>query len=573
MNWTQLKMVLWLRWRLTRNQFARKGKVNAVIAVVAIVLGLCVAVGAGIGGIFGGMFALANATPRHAMLTWDSIVCIFLFMWLIGVLTELQRSETIDLARLLHLPVTLEGVFFINYIVSHLTMSIIFFVPVMLGLCIGLVLGKGLTMLLMFPLVLTFVFMVTALTYCLRGWLIALMVNPRRRRNIMVFITLFVILLGQAPNLYFNVYLRHRGNQGHKSQGLQKAQPDAIPEGFVNAHAYVPFLWLPKGAMELTDGNVMPAVAGSLGAFLLGSFGLAWAYRSTMRFYTGKEKAKAIPVRQVVVNGKPGVVPKNFIEKQVPFVSEDVAALTLAFFRSMIRAPEIRIALFTNFVIIIVLVAWAFSNSLKNVPERFMIFSGTAGVAFTFFGLIQMMFNQFGMDREGFRALVLSPMSRRDVLLAKNLSFAPFIFTLGMTMLIILHFVLKMPALAVLAGVFQLGVMFLLLSLAGNFVSALVPYRITAGSLKPTKPPPKVILLMLLTQLLFPVVMVPVAFPPVIGILSENFGFSAASVDAACSLLLLGVAVFLYKAMLNTLGNFLEEREQKILMVVAQEGE
>ena len=37
---------------------------------------------------------------------------------------------------------------------------------------------------LLLPLVLGFVFMVTAWTYCVRGWLAALMVNKRRRRAI-----------------------------------------------------------------------------------------------------------------------------------------------------------------------------------------------------------------------------------------------------------------------------------------------------------------------------------------------------------------------------------------------------
>ena len=36
MNWEQLKTILWLRWRLTRNQWARSGGVlGAIIAVLA----------------------------------------------------------------------------------------------------------------------------------------------------------------------------------------------------------------------------------------------------------------------------------------------------------------------------------------------------------------------------------------------------------------------------------------------------------------------------------------------------------------------------------------------------------
>ena len=133
---------------------------------------------------------------------------MFLFFWMIGLLAELQRSETIDLQRLMHLPVALGQMFVINYLVSHFTLSIILAVPVMLGLGIGLVVARGPEMLLLIPLALSMVFMITAWTYCLRGWLAAMMSNPRRRRTIIMGITMVFILLSQGPNLYFNVLNR-----------------------------------------------------------------------------------------------------------------------------------------------------------------------------------------------------------------------------------------------------------------------------------------------------------------------------------------------------------------------------
>ncbi len=60
-------------------------------------------------------------------------------------------------------------------------------------------------MLLLLPLVFGFFFMVTAWTYCLRGWLAALMVNKRRRRAIIVGVTMAFMLLAQLPNLLINV--------------------------------------------------------------------------------------------------------------------------------------------------------------------------------------------------------------------------------------------------------------------------------------------------------------------------------------------------------------------------------
>ncbi len=523
MNWSQLKTVLWLRWRLTRNQFARRGGLNAAISIIALIVGSWAAAGFGVGGFFAGWLALSKAPPVWTLLVWDIIIGVFLFVWMIGVLTEIQRSETIDLARLLHLPISLQGVFFINYVVSLVTFSMVLFFPAMMGICLGLLVAKGAKMVLMLPLVLSFIFMLTTWTYCLRGWLITLMVNPRRRRNVIMIITLSVVLLGQAPNLYFNVYLRFNGNQHHHS-GIHKNNQlslENLPPSWLTAHGYVPVLWVPNGAKALAEGEVMPALLGSLGAFLLGALGLARAYRTTMRFYTGQEKAKAVPVKTKTLpsGGQTLAIPSTLIEKRIPFVSEDVAGLTLALFRSLTRAPEIRIALFTNFLVIIILFAIVFSETMKKIPPQFQLFCATGAVAFTFFGLMQSMFNQFGSDRDGFRALVLSPTRRRDVLLAKNLSYSPFAIGLGATLLLLLLFVLHLSPWVVVAALFQLVAMFLLMSLAGNLISILVPYRVGAGSLKPTKPPAKVIFLILITQMLFPVSMVPIAIPPLVGII------------------------------------------------------
>src|SRR5690606_16860758 len=117
------------------------------------------------------------------------------------LITELQRSESIDLQRLMHLPVHLGQIFVVNYAASHMAVSVLLFVPAMLGLSIGLALSRGPRMLLLIPLALSLVLMVTAWTYYLRGWLATLMTNPRRRRAIVMGLSMGFILLVQAPNI------------------------------------------------------------------------------------------------------------------------------------------------------------------------------------------------------------------------------------------------------------------------------------------------------------------------------------------------------------------------------------
>src|SRR5207247_1499819 len=56
-------------------------------------------------------------------------------------------------------------------------------------------------MLVVLPLVAAFALAVTALTYQFQGWLASMMVNPRRRRTVIVLLTAGFILLFQLPNL------------------------------------------------------------------------------------------------------------------------------------------------------------------------------------------------------------------------------------------------------------------------------------------------------------------------------------------------------------------------------------
>ena len=60
-------------------------------------------------------------------------------------------------------------------------------------------------------------------------------------------------------------------------------------------------------------------------------------------------------------------------------------------------------------------------------------------MAFVLFGVVQLMSNQFGFDRDGFRVFVLSAARRRDILLGKNLSFAPLVLGMAAIVLVVLQ--------------------------------------------------------------------------------------------------------------------------------------
>jgi hypothetical protein len=581
MDASQLRTIIWLRWRLSRNQWSRGGLFNAVLTMIVAVAFLVLGIVCGIAGVLVGFFLLAEASPVKLLVAWDVFAGLFLFVWMIGLVSEIQRSETIDISRMLHLPISLKDIFFVNYLASHLTLSIILFLPLMLGLCLGLILGRGGFMIGLVPVVLGFVFMISAWTYCLRGWLVTLMMNKRRRRAIIAGVTFGFILLTQVP--YMISHLQHdrkqRGSETTQSAPTDEqtmARPDTpdkktLPRVVLLAHHFVPFLWVGNGAMSLAQGNVWPAVLGTVGGFGIGALGLRRAYRSTLRFYQGQAISKRTVKK---AKAEKPVGGRTFLEKQLPGVPEEAAASALAFFRAYSRAPEVKMSLVTNFVMLLVFGVMIFVRRSATIGDDVKPFIATGSIVFMFLGMSQLVYNQFGFDRSGFRTLVLLPAPRKYILLGKNIAFLPTVCGIGFVLLVLVKIAMNISLIVVLAGGLQLLAAFLLLSMMGNLYSVLVPYRVASGSLKPTKTSTKTSLLIFVSRLLFPTIMAPIFLPAAMGLLwSRVVWLPAEPTNLFFSVALLGLLVFFYRLSLNPLGNLLQKREKDILQVVTQEVE
>ena len=576
MNWEQMKAIVWLRWRLSKNRFARGGSLNAALSVVVMALLLIGGVAAGAVGFLAGAFGVAGLEPEILLLVWDGMLLGFLLFWLGGLMAEIQRSESIDLAKLFHLPVTLQQVFVFNYVASHLTPAIIFFLPGMMGLCLGLTIGVGFRMALLIPLVLGSVFMITAWTYCLRGWLAALMVNKRRRRAIMVWVTLGFVLLSQLPNLLINTHLF--GKFGFSPVGLRaggtrrNGQGLELPERVLQAHVLVPIGWVGYGAMHLRQSNPWPAVGGTVGGFLIGALGIFRAYRMTIRFYQSAEgKSRVRKQANKAVRRTQGEL---LVARRLPWVSDDTAALALATLRSLLRAPELKMAFIMPLVMIVALCSIQFTRPKGAPPEALAAFAATAAAALAAFSFLQLMSNAFGLDRNGFRALVLLPTRRQHILLAKNLAFFPFIGAVGLILLLLAKFFVHMAWQGFLAGVIQIPLTFLLFSLLFNLTSIYAPYRLGAGTLQAKKPKAIVFLASFVSMLVTPFVLAPAFIPPLLQLLLSYVGGLAwLPVNLLASLAMLALVGWLYRIVLPIQGRLLQRREQYILQEVTEEAE
>jgi hypothetical protein len=322
--------------------------------------------------------------------------------------------------------------------------------------------------------------------------------------------------------------------------------------------------------MSLATGNIWPAVLGAAGGFGIGALGLRRAYRSTLRFYQGQTAGKRS--KQKAKAEKLAGDSKNLIEKQLPWIPEQAAASAMAFFRCLMRAPEVKMMLATNFIMLLIFGTMIFVKRSANIGESFKPLIATGAVVFMCLGLSQLMYNLFGFDRAGFRQLVLLPTPRKQILLGKNLAFLPIALGTGVILLIFIKVVMDISFVIVIAACLQLLAAFLMLSMVGNMISILVPYRIAAGSLKPTKSSTKTGVLIFLSRMFFPMIVAPIFFPPAMGLLFSRFSLlPAAPVNLLFSAGLSALLVLFYRLSLGPLGELLQRREKEILEIVTKE--
>jgi hypothetical protein len=610
-NWAHLKTFLWLRWRLVVNRNRRAGSASVILQTIFTIIMLVVGVVAFIAGVLVGALALPKASPGAFMLAWDGVVVAFVLFWMGELLVELQRSELLSLEKFLHLPVSLGTAFLINYIGSLSSVGALLFLPLMLGLAIGLVFGKGPSMLLLFPLIAAFALMVTALTHQFRGWLASLMVNQRRRRTIISVATLAFILLVQTPNLIGFLTGQWgpgvRRNNRKVAVEVQKLDQELAEQKITleehdrrvrelrgparedtwqniqqTARVFnqvIPLGWLPYGAAEATESRFLPGFLAIAGLTLIGAASLRRSYTTTLRLYTGQFNAgsSTAPPRPVSTSAPAPRTVKGsaaFLEKSLPWLSEQASAIAFANFRAITRAPEAKLMLLSPIMMVVVFGGMFFRSGDTLPPELVRPLMASGAFAFIFLMMLNMMGNQFSFDRTGFRTFVLSPAPRKDILLGKNLSMAPFM--VGFMLIVVLLFQYRFPMRLdhLIALVAQMIPMYLVFCLIGNMLSIIAPMPTASGSMKPVKPKAVTILIHVLFVFIFPLGLAPTLIP--LGIeflLSLSQTLPWFPVYMVLAIVECALVLWLYPLALKSQGEFLQRRERRILEIVTTKTE
>lgn len=621
MNIRHFNALVLLRWRLRINQIKKGGFENAIL------LGLfAVAAGLGVIAVFAGSFAagyygLSKAPATIQMFIWDGAVFMMLIFFGIGVLIDLQRSESLSIEKFLHLPVSLSDAFVINYLSSLSSLCMLAFTPMCLGAVLGWALATGPMPLLLIPAVLAFLFMVTALIYQFQGWLATLMTNKRTRRTVIVVVTMAFVLMCQLPNLV-NVVAMNRAGRLTKnaapvddipkrvaevnqefaekkitfaererrvrdisSEGIKRQQERtertlarvAEIAGIVNLA--VPFGWLPLSASRLAGGVLFAPLLATAGLGSIGGLCLWRAYRTTVLFRTGAlDRRKKLPKRAEEAPHAPaapgfatvGAAPAgSILDREIRGLSEPAAATFLGGFISLWRLPEAKMIFISPIILLLVMGFTGFQQAGRlGEYGRYLVASGA--MAFVLLMFTPVMGNTFALDRSGFRTYVLSPASRSSILIGKNLAAAPFAGGIALIALIVIQSLAPMRLDLVIAIIPQFFTMYCIYCVLANGLSIAAPMALAPGSLKARSPKPIPIVL----QLLFSMVIMPSLALAILPLGAEyvlrKFGYASdlpvcLALNAVCSMAAYGI----YRLLLLAEGRWLAVSERRILDVVA----
>lgn len=411
-----------LRWRLFLRAWTLKKTVSSIIVVtfyatlVIFLSGLATV----------GFYALAahGLGKADSLAGWLALMDIpaglFALLWMWGLLLELQRSDLLDLKKFMHLPVSPGMIHGINFTASLAGPLVLGSIPPLLGLLAGLGQRYGWGGVLPGAAVAAgFIVMLEAWAHYFRGWMALVMEDKRKRQLVFAVLPLTFVLLAQLPSL-----LSHLLREGMDAEDTALLMQGEAGRWFEEGHAVVPLGWAALGLRAAADGNAAGVLSVLALQGLVTALGLGLGLRSTLAYYAGEASNGKAARKAAATPETPDALPVTL--RPLPLLNGETAALVRTFFHSNLRHPAIRIQLIMPLCVGALLFAMYQSGAYGGLQGNERMWMPTALIVWPFLNFAVPLLNVFGNDGNGFRGLLLLPAPRRTFLLAKHLSFLPF---------------------------------------------------------------------------------------------------------------------------------------------------
>jgi hypothetical protein len=563
---SQLRTLIWLKWRLFRNAMrSRRAKINQAASILgslaALVFAIVVALGLGIATYAilseSGVAQLAQvraASRSTAKLPEASFILFLIFAFLYMLWATLPLSigggSQFDPGRLLMYPISLKKLFAIDLVSELASLSSLFAVPAIFAMAIGAGLATGSL----------FKALVAAALAILLGiafakWLttsIGSLLKRRRTRGetLLAFIGAIAGLSGAFIGQLWPIIIKHSEWFDVLRWTPPGAVATAMSDGLTPRGSSVYFLSL----------TVLAAYTVVL---IVATFWIA--QRSVLGAGEAKGRKKETETVQT----------EAYTGWSLPLVSSDLSALIEKESRYALRNAQLKMLALMP----LILLAVRFMNARRGIgrtgslapdsAERvhhFMHYGdpliATGGVLYVFMIISGLACNAFAFDGAGLRTLILSPVQRRKILISKNVVISTVCLVFSTLLLIVNQIVFRDLTLPKITFVFLSFLIFAaFMSVVGNWFSISFPRQMKFGK--------RMNVSGVAGLLLLPLVLL-MAVPPFIAIMA-GFLTSSLLVEYVTLAAFASFALLLYFPLVSFQGSSLERHELEILEAVSKD--
>jgi len=361
-------------------------------------------------------------------------------------------------------------------------------------------------------------------------------------------------------------------------QAANKVALDKLISQVRLANLLVPPFWLAGSIDSILSGNLHVLWLTPM-MLLVAWLSLRSNYRATMRFYKGETDARAATTsrraKEDLAIGKSVAARRSkWIDFGLPGLHDETNAVLGLTWQSMLRAPEVKLYLLLPFISPFILFGALQAWKIPPVDE---LKAGLVVVAsaFTMLMAAGLISNQFGFDRTGFRAFVLSPIRRDRILLARNIAIAPFLLIQSTLLAIAVSVYFGFSFDKLFCSVILTAAMLPTFCLLMNLMSILTPFALAAGSIQPQQFNFIPLMTNMGLSMFLPVIVGFTLMPLGLEWLMDQAVSSTRWFPFALLLSVpwVGFSFWLYALVIPWQGKLLARREQEILRVVTSKAE
>ena len=485
-NRSYIGAVIWLRWKLWRRRWHRQGPLLRAIGVLGTIIAIPLCLLSSLLALGLGVIILPSASPANIAISWVVLVSLFIYMRIMGLWISLQQDDGLALDRLLHLPIRFNTVFYINFLMSQISISNLLFLPAFFGLAIACIFVLSPGNVVLIPAVLSLAVCLGALMHQFHNWLLLSMVNKRKRMVWAYLLFLLVVGLAQVPNLYIAFSDRQTTTERTDSQTEMivseivrehSVEDENSDERSMEANRVPPNHWSRGWILTAsTRDSFLPwwTITSTFCLLGLAFFSLRRSYQSTLaRYRNGQDVSKKASSR---------TMREPQAKRDLGFGNSPVIAVFGVTIKSWVRSAYGKMVLLSPVILLMLLPVLLLRFPALIEPQLLpLLLIGIVAFIGAPAGLVC---NLFAFDRLGFRLYLFSGMSLKDVLLGK-LSAVFVLFIVIAT--VVFTFAVAITSIStshLLGTVFQTGLVFVGSCVLGIIWSARYPYAVSFTSMK-----------------------------------------------------------------------------------------